>query len=244
MDKQHLFCTKCGAENMIGSRFCAMCGSPVRVTADSSSQTSATHTMVQPEREAPSGSDFISLTCPTCGGKLSVTSGMERFACGYCGSEHIVRRSGNTVSLEPVMNKLNQISEHVSMMGGGIDKMTAIAEKQVAEVAIKRLSSEIEDISKRRAALDNNATTSWMIFGISAVVLGFSLLVLHLDDGETGILSMIFVPCAFLGGLMTFLGIIGVFAMLKNNKKKAKEYDGELSQKMAQIRHNRDIVER
>ncbi len=31
--------------------------------------------------------DFVTLSCPTCGGKLEITDNIERFACGYCGHE-------------------------------------------------------------------------------------------------------------------------------------------------------------
>jgi predicted RNA-binding Zn-ribbon protein involved in translation (DUF1610 family) len=35
---------------------------------------------------------FINLNCAHCGGKLEVFDDMERFVCGYCGSEMIVQR--------------------------------------------------------------------------------------------------------------------------------------------------------
>lgn len=35
--------------------------------------------------------DFVTLSCPTCGGQLQITKDIERFACGHCGNEHIVR---------------------------------------------------------------------------------------------------------------------------------------------------------
>jgi predicted RNA-binding Zn-ribbon protein involved in translation (DUF1610 family) len=31
--------------------------------------------------------DYITLTCPSCGGKLNITNDMQRFACSYCGKE-------------------------------------------------------------------------------------------------------------------------------------------------------------
>ena len=38
--------------------------------------------------------DFVTLSCPSCGGKLEVTRDIERFACAHCGREHIVKRTG------------------------------------------------------------------------------------------------------------------------------------------------------
>src|SRR5258706_205176 len=39
-------------------------------------------------------SDFVTLTCPSCGGRLEITKDVERFACAHCGNEHVVRRAG------------------------------------------------------------------------------------------------------------------------------------------------------
>ena len=38
--------------------------------------------------------DFVTLTCPSCGGKLQIDNNVELFTCGYCGSEHVVNRGG------------------------------------------------------------------------------------------------------------------------------------------------------
>lgn len=53
-------------------------------------------------------SDFITLTCPSCGAKLQITNDVERFACGNCGNEHIIRRSGGIVSIAPIMEDLTR----------------------------------------------------------------------------------------------------------------------------------------
>jgi hypothetical protein len=87
--------------------------------------------------------DFISLSCPSCGGKLQITSDIDRFACAHCGNEHIVRRSGGIVSLAPVAESLNNIK-------AGVDKTAS-------ELAIKRLSDEISQISSRISILKQEA---------------------------------------------------------------------------------------
>jgi ribosomal protein S27AE len=75
----------------------------------------------------------LSLTCPTCGGKLQITNNIERFACGYCGNEHLVRRSGGIVTIEPVIEGLKKIQE-------GTDKTAS-------ELAIRRLQEEISNLN-------------------------------------------------------------------------------------------------
>lgn len=84
-------------------------------------------------------SNFVTLSCPSCGGKLQVTNDLERFACGYCGSEHIVRRSGGTVSLEPVLEKLDQLKS-------GVDRTAS-------ELAIQRLRNDINALRSVRASI-------------------------------------------------------------------------------------------
>ncbi len=76
--------------------------------------------------------EFVTLTCPSCGGKLQITNDIERFACGYCGNEHIVRRGGGVVSLAPVVEGLQRVQV-------GVDKTAS-------ELAIKRLRSEISEL--------------------------------------------------------------------------------------------------
>jgi len=47
-------------------------------------------------------SDFITLTCPSCGAKLSVAPDADRFTCDYCQNEHILRQTaGQTRILRP-----------------------------------------------------------------------------------------------------------------------------------------------
>ena len=78
--------------------------------------------------------DLVSLTCPSCGGKLEITNDLERFACGYCGIEHIVRRGGGVVSLRPVVE--------------GLKGVQVSANRTAAELAIQRLKSEIGELER------------------------------------------------------------------------------------------------
>jgi len=78
--------------------------------------------------------DFVTLSCPSCGGKLQITNDIERFACGYCGKEHIVKRGGGIVTLSPVIDGLKRIQE-------GTDRTAS-------ELAILRLGNEITEIER------------------------------------------------------------------------------------------------
>ncbi len=76
--------------------------------------------------------DFITLTCPACGGKLEITDDIERFACAHCGREHVVKRGGGIVSLAPVVDAIRNVET-------GVDKTAS-------ELAIARLQREIDDL--------------------------------------------------------------------------------------------------
>ena len=83
--------------------------------------------------------DFVTLTCPTCGGKLEITNDIERFACGYCGQEHIVKRGGGIISLLPIADDVKGI--RVS------------ADKTAAELGLVRLTEELENFNLKRETL-------------------------------------------------------------------------------------------
>ena len=44
--------------------------------------------------------DIVTLTCPTCGGKLEVGKNTSVLKCEHCGNEHLVRREDGAVTLE------------------------------------------------------------------------------------------------------------------------------------------------
>ena len=44
--------------------------------------------------------DYITLSCPSCGVKLEVVTNTSILLCQHCGTEHIVRRQGDAISLE------------------------------------------------------------------------------------------------------------------------------------------------
>jgi hypothetical protein len=43
-------------------------------------------------------SDFITLVCPSCGAKISITANAEKYVCDYCGNEHILRKKQEPIT--------------------------------------------------------------------------------------------------------------------------------------------------
>ena len=75
---------------------------------------------------------FIPLNCQNCGGKLEIYPDMDRFACGYCGTEMMVQRRGGTVALKAV-------TEAIAKIQVGTDKTAA-------ELALVRLETEMRQL--------------------------------------------------------------------------------------------------
>lgn len=71
----------------------------------------------------------ITLSCPNCGANLNITSDMETFACGYCGSRQIVQRHGGTISLK--------------LLGDAIARVQVGTDRTAAELAVRRLREEL-----------------------------------------------------------------------------------------------------
>ena len=92
---------------------------------------------------------FINLNCTNCGAKpLDVhdDDDMERFACGYCGTEIIVQRRGGTVALKALT--------------AAIIKVQTGTDKTAAELALARYEKEIAALGISRADLPSWCTPS------------------------------------------------------------------------------------
>ncbi|GAP12709.1 protein containg zinc-ribbon domain [Longilinea arvoryzae] len=128
MNAEPIYCTACGTSNEPDARFCYKCGKPIKGS--------------EPALPVRAASDFISLSCPNCGGKLEITPDMERFSCKFCGTEHLVRRSGGAVSLAPVVEGLKRVETKFDQVLTGSDRMAA-------EQTIQRLKNETRSLEQQ-----------------------------------------------------------------------------------------------
>lgn len=101
--------------------------------------------------------DFVTLSCPSCSGKLEITNDVDRFACAHCGNEHVVRRSGGIVSLTRAIEGLKQVQ-------AGVDKTAS-------ELAIQRLEREINDLADEAMRERHRITAMFDDMGIIGTVL-------------------------------------------------------------------------
>lgn len=158
MDAEKIFCTSCGTPNEVDARFCYKCGKPIK-SGD-------------PVIPAKAASDFITLSCPNCGGKLEITPDMERFACKFCGSEHLVRRTGDAVSLAPVVEGLKRVETKFDQVLTGSDRIAA-------EQTIQRLKNEIGSLEQQlqeKQAYLKSITPQKSFYTLGVLFMAFAVL--------------------------------------------------------------------
>lgn len=162
-------------------------------------------------------SDFITLSCPSCGGRLEITKDMDRFVCAHCGNEQIVRRAGGTISLAPVM--------------AGLQKIQASTDRVGAELAIQRLTRDLVEAEGKSAAAktkleaavkaDKLKPSAMPAIALAIIILGGTLLcgAFTLLLAATKSSPALFVAI-FLAGVIASAGICGlaVIRQLASNK--------------------------
>jgi len=165
--------------------------------------------------------NVFTLTCPSCGGKLKITSDLERFACAHCGNEHTVRRSGSVVSLSPVVESLNKVQ-------AGVDKTAS-------ELAIRRLR---EDIDNLNTELENITThqVRRVQNGLGVTVIGIALLI-------SGGLFTNFLLLSILGVAVIVIGVNMLSSGIRMSEEE-KSLKRNIREKQAQLRQHEKTVSR
>lgn len=192
--------------------------------------------------------DFVTLSCPSCGGRLEITQDIERFACAHCGREHIVKRSGGIVSLSPVVDALRKVEV-------GVDKTAA-------ELAIVRLHREIEDIqAHKNTLLANSPRPQVGLIPVLLISCGAVLAVLGLLTISTAqpppahLAPSVYTNdslskwCIVGGIIMGLMGLIQLSQLPSNTKRweetigvQLKSLDEQLAAKHAELLHYRNVV--
>ena len=185
--------------------------------------------------------DFVTLSCPSCGGKLEITKDVERFACANCGREHIVNRSGGIVSLSPVVDALKKV-------GVGVDKTAA-------ELAIVRLRKEIEELQEDRDdLLELNPRPRINLIFLIPDLIGFCLASYSITGIKNNIgnnfgLSMVLLWMLIGIVLVVFSPIVAFFLLKKNQKHwdettyvQLKSLDSQIAAKNAEIKRHHEVI--
>jgi hypothetical protein len=178
-------------------------------------------------------SDFITLSCPSCGAKLSITPDIDRFACSHCGQEHIIKRGGGIVSLSPVVGAINQVGVRV--------------DRVAAELAAARLQREIGEASKEKDKILENYPEPVTKQQHAIALIGGAIIVLvtmgHLQSLFLFILFIFGVILTVDGGLRVFL----FNPAAKHNwkiatGKRIQELDAQIAKRQAQLKNYQDLL--
>ncbi len=107
---------------------------------------------------------FVNLNCGNCGAKLDVYDDMDRFSCGFCGTELVAQRRGGTVALRAV-------TEAISKVQVGTDKTAA-------ELAITRYEKELQVVRSHwaKAAPHMLLGIFALLCGIGAIPMGLTMI--------------------------------------------------------------------
>lgn len=177
---------------------------------------------------------FVNLNCANCGAKLDVYDDMERFACGFCGTEMIVQRRGGTVTIKAVTE--------------AIQKVQIGTDKTAAELALARLSRNLVQLNEEVVALRTRAellktetsnkrgcaTFYGGGCGLIGVLLVIGSLQVSFQGGETN-------PLLYIGAVMA----IGSFLWLRAAWEKSsidQGLQGQIAAKQKEIQILKDRI--
>lgn len=159
-------------------------------------------------------SDFVTLNCPTRGGKLHITDDIDRFTCLHCGNEHIIKRGEGIIALSPVMKVLNKVQL-------GVDRTAS-------ELAIRRLDKEVLEL-KEKIELISSKTIDYILFLIG-LGLVFGCIIFALTNSD------------FLGSLIFVCFIIIIFAQIRRRRVLLESLEKELNGKLIELRKHKEVI--
>lgn len=225
MPETSINCPNCGKGNPSGAKFCFACGKPLPAG-----------TPVLPP--APT-SNFITLTCPQCGGRLQVAPNADQAQCTQCGTSHLVSRGGGVLALQPLIHAAQQArvqSEAVRDVTGQILQDVAGSHKTIWQQAdtyddstrrtainqeILTIRKELDDLKPRYKVLSSKS--SWWLLPMT---IGFGIW-LFINPPDEGIRAFMY----FLLGLLVvtfFLVAVITPASSKGMKKRIDELEARM----------------
>jgi len=225
MPEPSITCPICGKANPIGAKFCFACGKAL--PADT------------PNYPPAPASNFITLTCPQCGGRLQVATNADQAQCTNCGTQHLVQRGGGVLALMPLVHAAQQVrqqSEAVRDVTGQILQDVAGAHKTIWQQAdtyeestrktainqeILTIRKELNDLKPRYKVLSSKS--SWWLLPMTA---GFGIW-LFVNPPDESIRGFLYFMLGLL--VLTFLVVaIIVPASSTGMKKRIDELEARL----------------
>jgi len=197
--------------------------------------------------------DFVTLSCPNCGGKLKVTSDIDRFACSHCGVEHIVKRGEGIISLSPVMDAIARVQSSVDVIAEDVRARKEYEKRaQEKEVISNKLSQLKKEADILQHAFDNisyktNGYWKRYFWGgvlglVASVCILFSLTILSVS-GKNGDAQYIVTVCGGIGvscGALTLF----LFSTARNVTKQRKQLSNDLTNKSDEVEKQQELLDK
>lgn len=175
--------------------------------------------------------DFVTLTCPSCGGKLQGANNIELFICTHCGVEHILKSGGGVVALHPETKRLDDIKLDTG--------------RTASKLAIRRLSVEISSLQRSVNQLEKPQKTDWLGWrrGIGSVVVGIGGFIVALANINSGLEEELI--CLFPSTILLMIFGVSKIWRLSNKVKPTERIKGikkTIIEKSKELNEHREIV--
>jgi hypothetical protein len=121
--------------------------------------------------------ESTTLACPRCSSPLQVPPDLKRFTCHCCSAEHVIKRSGRFIFLNPIEAELLEIQER--------------AVKKTARLAIKKLKAEVKNLEVELQELEDQGSPLDIVrtVGFAVIALGLLLSLIY-GIGNISVLTM------------------------------------------------------
>lgn len=185
--------------------------------------------------------EFVTLSCPSCGGRLEVAQGVHTFACSYCGQQHKIIRQGGIITIEPIADVLGRVQE-------GVDKTASELaikrlKEEIAELtvewdkSVKELEARMTELHRKRYELATTTlqAAAWIALPLDLVLFGYSILAIGTEEA---------ILVAIVAFFVLTLGIAIVNPKKRINRKRIAQIEEQIQTTDSKLQETRSEGER
>ncbi len=198
-------------------------------------------------------SDFVTLSCPNCGGKLQVTPDIDRFACSHCGVEQIVKRGGGIISLSPVIDAIAKVQSSVDIIAEDVrtrrENEKRVQEKETVQNKLSQLENETNTLQSALYNYNHQTKGYWKryiwagILGLVASVFLLFTLMMLIVSGNNGDAQYMAKVGGGIGALSGALSLF-LFSTARNINMRRKQLSNDLTNKSDELEKQLGLLDR
>lgn len=192
---------------------------------------------------------MVPFECPNCGAKVQVDSSRPTFSCKYCGSQHSVQVKGDTVNLgayreaAAAQEALRESQRALEAQRESLAEQRESLERNSAELAIRRLEDDLEDLKAERARVQRKRPSCCCggCLLVPTLLMGIALIgaASENDEEAAGVIAIIL-------GVLLFALLGAVLAYWSKSGKVKGELAGikeEIRATQAELARNEEILD-